>query len=95
MSKFIMGKQFKAVIAKQAEDADAYNKKVMKDSEEFTNAIMNVGSTDHGGAGTGVLVETPAYKKWLATEGKGKIPGGEAQHFHRKELHAEGRRVRP
>ena len=68
-----MGKQFKAVIAKQAEDAEAYNKKVMKDSEEFTNAIMNVGSTDHGGAGTGVLVETPAYKKWLATVQKRNI----------------------
>jgi len=73
MSKFMMGKQFKAVIAKQAEDAEAYNKKVMKDSEEFTNAIMNVGSTDHGGAGTGVLVETPAYKKWLATVQKRNI----------------------
>ena len=68
-----MGQQFKAVLDKQAEDAKAYDEKVKKDSEELTKAIMNVGSTEHGGAGTGVLVETPAYKKWLATVQKRNI----------------------
>ena len=68
-----MGQQYKAVVDKQAEDAKAYSDKVKKDSEEFTKAIMNVGSTENGGAGTGVLVETPAYKKWLATVQKRNI----------------------
>lgn len=71
MSHFTVGPLYKKIVKKHEEDLDAYNKKVQEESKELTNAIMNVGSTNDdgsvGGAGTGVLVATPAYKQWLAT----------------------------
>lgn len=74
MSKFRMGQQFKDVIERQKADAEALNTQVKKDSEDFTKAICNIGDTSEtGGAGTGVLVATPAYKKWLATVQKRNI----------------------
>ena len=41
--------------------------------EELTNAIVNIGSKDdkkYGGAGTGVLVKTEYYNKWLVEQQK-------------------------
>ena len=66
MSKFNVQKSFTAISDQHKADMAVKEEKAKEESKELTNAIVNMGSKDAGGAGTGVLVATPAYKKWLA-----------------------------
>ena len=66
MSKFNVQKSFTVISDQHKADMAVKEEKAKEESKELTNAIVNMGSNKAGGAGTGVLVETPAYKKWLA-----------------------------
>lgn len=66
MPKFNVKKSFTAISDQHKADMAVKEEKAKEESKELTNAIVNMGSKDAGGAGTGVLVATPAYKKWLA-----------------------------
>lgn len=66
MPKFNVKKSFTAISGQHKADMAVKEEKAKEESKELTNAIVNMGSKDAGGAGTGVLVATPAYKKWLA-----------------------------
>ena len=67
MPKFNVKASFNAISAQHKADMEVKEAKAKEESKELTNAIVNMGSSKEGGAGTGVLVATPAYKKWLAT----------------------------
>lgn len=65
MSRFNVKKSVNAIVERHEKDVAEYTEKVKEENQNLTNAIVNMGSAKVGGAGTGVLVETPAYKKWL------------------------------
>lgn len=68
MSKFNVAKKVTEITKKLQEDTANYDSMVKEENKELTNAIINIGSKEggSGGAGTGVVVRTPAYNKWLA-----------------------------
>ena len=68
MSKFNVAKKVTEITKKLREDTATYDSMVKEENKELTNAIINIGSKEggSGGAGTGVVVRTPAYNKWLA-----------------------------
>lgn len=66
MSKFDVKTSFKAISQKHEADMKVKEEKAKEESKELTNAIVNMGSRGAGGAGTAVMVQTPAYKNWLA-----------------------------
>lgn len=68
MSKFNVAKKVTEITKKLQEDTATYDSMVKEENKELTNAIINIGSKEGGcgGAGTGVVVRTPAYNKWLA-----------------------------
>ena len=68
MSKFNVAKKVTEITKKLQEDTVTYDSMVKEENKELTNAIINIGSKEggSGGAGTGVVVRTPAYNKWLA-----------------------------
>lgn len=68
MSKFNVAKKVTEITKKLQEDTATYDSMVKEENKELTNAIINIGSKEggSGGAGTGVVVRTPAYNKWLA-----------------------------
>lgn len=71
MSKFKFKKIYTEINEQYKKDTEALDKETETDRNELFNAIVNLPSaTGSGGAGTGVLVETPAYKKWLAAKQK-------------------------
>lgn len=69
MSKFNVAKKVTEITKKLQEDTANYDSMVKEENKELTNAIINIGSKEggSGGAGTGVVVRTPAYNKWLAS----------------------------
>lgn len=69
MSKFNVSKKVTEITKKLQEDTANYDSMVKEENKELTNAIINIGSKEggSGGAGTGVVVRTPAYNKWLAS----------------------------
>ncbi len=70
MSHFKVGGTLKKILAKHEDDVAEENKATEEKRDELVNAIVNMGSTNVGGAGTGVLVATEAYKKWLVENQK-------------------------
>lgn len=71
MSKFKFKKIHAEITEQYKKDTEQLEKDTAPDRDALFNAIVNLPSaTGSGGAGTGVLVETPAYKKWLAAKQK-------------------------
>lgn len=66
MSKFNVKSSFNAISKKHEADMKVKEEQAKEESKELTNAIVNMGSKGAGGAGTAVMVQTPAYKNWLA-----------------------------
>lgn len=72
MSKFTkFGSLYKKIVEKDAEESKIAEEKAAEERDNLTNAIVNLGSENTaGGAGTGVLVRTEAYNKWLVENQK-------------------------
>ena len=72
MSKFRnFGSLYKKIVEQDAKESEIAEKKAAEERDNLTNAIVNIGSdSSSGGAGTGVLVRTEAYNKWLVENQK-------------------------
>lgn len=72
MSKFKFKKIYTEITEQYKKDTEQLTADTKDDRDALTNAIINLPSNSDtsGGAGTGVLVETPAYKKWLVAKQK-------------------------
>lgn len=72
MSKFKFGSRYKNIVTQFDKDTEAKEAVESEKRTELTNAIVNIGSGPYakGGAGTGVMVCTEAYNKWLVENQK-------------------------
>lgn len=75
MSKFKFGAQRKKILEQHEEASRIAEEKAIEQRDEVTKAIVNIGSGSekdggYGGAGTGVMVRTEAYNKWLVEQQK-------------------------
>lgn len=70
MSKFKFGSAYKNIVEKHKKDSEEAEKAAEISRDEMTKAIVNMGSQKEGGAGTGVMVRTEAYNKWLVEQQK-------------------------
>jgi hypothetical protein len=70
MSKFKFGSAYKNIVEQHKKDSEEAEKAAEISRDEMTKAIVNMGSQNEGGAGTGVMVRTEAYNKWLVEQQK-------------------------
>ena len=70
MSKFKFGSAYKNIVEQHKKDSEEAEKAAEVSRDEMTKAIVNMGSQKEGGAGTGVMVRTEAYNKWLVEQQK-------------------------
>ena len=75
MSHFKFGSKYKKIVDQHEKDNAEYEKTALEKRDELTKAIVNIGSSSgkdggYGGAGTGVMVRTEAYNKWLVEQQK-------------------------
>ena len=73
MANFMFGAKYKSIVKQHEKDSAIAEEAALEKREELTNAIVNIGSKDdkkYGGAGTGVLVKTEYYNKWLVEQQK-------------------------
>jgi hypothetical protein len=70
MSKFKFGSAYKNIVEQHKKDSEEAEKAAEISRDEMTKAIVNMGSQKEGGAGTGVMVRTEAYNKWLVEQQK-------------------------
>lgn len=73
MAHFKFGSSYKKIVDQHEKDNVEYEKTVLEQRDELTKAIVNIGTEKdggYGGAGTGVMVRTEAYNKWLVEQQK-------------------------
>ncbi len=73
MAHFKFGSSYKKIVDQHEKDNAEYEKTVLEQRDELTKAIVNIGTEKnggYGGAGTGVMVRTEAYNKWLVEQQK-------------------------
>lgn len=74
MAHFKFGSSYKKIVDQHEKDNAVAEKDALEKRDELTKAIVNIGSgtgkdgEGFGGAGTGVMVRTEAYNKWLVEQ---------------------------